>query len=93
MNIEKINQYVKERDEALLKDDIPAFEEFLKRNTENGIISDKIYNHFINADEIIKKGTMYKMICNIPSMPKELVKKAKKWLKKQDMTELYFKKD
>lgn len=81
-----IKQYVKQRDEAVRKNDLEAFKKFLKRAADEGNIGPKVYICFIKANETVQQATIHKMACNIIGMSKKRVKEAEDWLEAHNMS-------
>lgn len=72
MNIE---QYVKERDEALFSLDEKKIRRFMKK-----------YDLVLPDNEIVFWGSVYKAICKIPYAPKDVKHKAVTWLTEHNMS-------
>ena len=82
---EDLKIFIKKRDKAVMGNDLNTFKDFLKEASESGSIPEKQYKQFLTAPEEVQLATMHKMACNIPTMPKERVAIAKKWLKTHGM--------
>lgn len=85
MTIKAIEDYVKERDEALASFDVAVLEKFVIENVQ--YIGKDVVNMFIKADAVVKMAALCKMICNAEAFYNtETREKAVKWLKKHHMS-------
>ena len=73
-----IKQYVKERDEMLLKCDVGELRKFVQKWEE--IHHSDIYELMMKAPDAVLEITLRKMIIHATDMPKELRVQAKEWL-------------
>lgn len=73
-----IAQYVKERDEMLLKCDVNELRKFVRKNSH--MYNQEIFAMLTEASDSVLEVTLRKMIIHAASMPKELKEEAKQWL-------------
>lgn len=71
--------WVIERDNALETRDVNKLIEFMEKWTEKGLYQEKKLEQFKNADDVVKVGTMCKMIMNCTRISKG----TKKWAKEK----------
>lgn len=74
----KLQRYVKERDEMLLKRDVEALRKFV--NDHASYFSADYVKAINNAPANILEITLHKMIVNVTSLPKSLKNESAKWL-------------
>lgn len=73
-----LDQYVKERDEMLMKRNVDEFRKFIKKWKK---AYDKLtYEVMSIASDDVLEITMHKMIVNVTDMPKELKQDSIYWL-------------
>lgn len=73
-----IAQYVKERDEMLLKCDVNELRKFVRKNSH--MYNKDIFAMMMESPDRVLEVTLRKMIIHAASIPKELQEEAKKWL-------------
>jgi hypothetical protein len=73
-----MEQYVKERDEMLLKCDVNELRKFVRKNSH--MYNQEIFAMLTEAPDSVLEVTLRKMIIHAASMPKELQEEAKQWL-------------
>lgn len=77
----KVEEYIKLRDEAVLNCDI---EKLTKLQREYNPL---VYDKWVNANKSVKLATLHKMACAITTMPEWRKEEARKWLKEHNMSE------
>lgn len=77
MNEETMNQWLKERDEAVLSLDVEKLKAFYLKWQKSGI-----YDEQLPSDEVLEIS-MRKSICGLADPPKDKLAEAKEWLKKR----------
>lgn len=71
-----LEEYIKERDDAVLSLDLDKFKAFAKKWIDKGILPPSL---LIASDEV-KAATMYKIILGLEDAPEDKVEAAKTWL-------------
>ena len=77
MNV-NIKRYVKERDEMLKKCSVEELTKFMEKHKH--LYAEGFYEDFVKASYFVKEATLYKMIVNVPKLPKALRAKSYMWL-------------
>lgn len=73
----EIKDFVKARNEMLMKEDVNALREFVNSREEYS----KEYKEWFNANADLHEWTLHKCIVMTVGLPKELREKSEKWLK------------
>ena len=72
----EIKEFVKARNEMLMKADVNALREFVNSREEYS----KEYKAWFNANANLHEWTLHKMIVATVGLPKEVKEKSLKWL-------------
>lgn len=80
---DKIKQFVKVRDEMLLKCNVDELRKFIKDNRR--YYSPKFVKDIILAPDNVLEITLHKMIVNCTSLPTDFRFKSAKWLKVRNL--------
>ena len=76
--MEKLKQYVKERDKMLLKRDVNELEKFVKEHKST--FEPAFVYAFLNSPEETKEITLHKMIVNCINLPFNFRQESADWL-------------
>ena len=74
----EIKQYVKERDEMLLKCSIEELRKFTEDHKD--VLNKGYVEAFRNAPDKVVEITLHKMIVNCPNLPEDFRQKSADWL-------------
>ena len=72
----EIKDFVKARNEMLMKADVNALRDFVNSREEYS----KEYKDWFNSNEDLHEWTLHKCIVATEGLPKELKEKSEKWL-------------
>ena len=79
-----LDQYIKDRDEMLIKCDVNEFRKFVHKY-KHIYTKQYLLDFDLALDEVLQIA-LHKMIVNVTSMPKELQDKSLEWLHKHRLS-------
>ena len=78
----ELMNYFEEMREVLETRDVNKLEEFIEKWAKKGVLENRFYLWFKHANDMVKLGTLCKMICNKTNLTPETIEWAKQQLDK-----------